>query len=407
MRRTSILSLILSLSLFAHAHALAGNWPQFRGPTGMGMTDEKNLPTEWDGKTGKNVLWKSPLPINTAPYSSPVVWGDRIFVTTTKDADPKDHHLLCFAKADGKQLWNVEVPVGLWKKGRNNGYPTPAVDGERVYAMFGTAVIVAMDLEGKEVWRHELEKYEFDVAIGGSPIVVGEDVLLLCDLPNKKDSSLIALDRKTGKVHWQASRPEARYGHSTPVLADVGGKKQLLVSAGHGLEGLDPADGKVIWSVNNDGDTSSPVFAAGLVYADSGRGGPGVAVDPSGSGDVTQTHVKWKLKGLSESLSSPVVSGDFLYRMLGERLRCFRLKDGEQVYEEKLPGADGWASPIATADGLLYFATSGKSYVVKAGEKFEIVAKNDLGDPNRASAAISDGRIYLKGEKFLWCVGKK
>ena len=211
------------------------------------------------------------------------------------------------------------------------------------------------------------------------------------------------LDRKTGKPRWQAARPGASYAHSTPVIAEVAGRRQPLVSGGRRLEGVDPADGRVIWSVKNDGDTSSPVFALGLVYADSGRGGPGVAVDPTGKGDVTKTHVKWKVRNLNESLSSAVVSGEFLYCLLGDRLRCYRLKSGEEVYEEKLPGADGWASPVATADGLLYFATAGKTHIVRAGEKFELLKTNDLGDANHASAAVAEGRIYLKGEKFL-CV---
>jgi outer membrane protein assembly factor BamB len=405
MRIAAIVLLTLTL---CPTYAQAGDWPQFRGPTGMGTTDERGLPTEWDAKSGKNVLWKSPLPANTAPYSSPVVWKDRVFVTTTKDADPKDHRVLCFDANTGKELWNVPVDPGPWKAGRNNGFPTPAVDGERVYAMFGTAVVVALDFDGKPAWRHDLEKFDFDVAIGGSPIVVGDDVLILCDLPGKKDSNLLSLDRKTGKPRWQAKRPDARYAHSTPVLADVGGgKRQLLVSGGRGFEGLNPADGTVIWTVKGDGDTSSPVAAAGLVYADGGRGGPGVAVDPTGTGDVSKTHVKWTVKDLSESLGSAVVSGDHLYRLLGDRLRCYRLKDGEELYEEKLPGADSRISPVATADGLLYFASSGKTHIVRAGEKFELIATNDLGDANPASAAVSAGRIYLKGEKFLWCVGQK
>jgi outer membrane protein assembly factor BamB len=395
------------LLVLAPVFARAADWPQFRGPTGMGTTGEKGLPLEWDGKSGKNVLWKAPLPKNTAPYSSPIVCKGQVFVTTTKDDAPKDHHVLCFDTETGKQLWDVKVDLGPWQGGRNNGYPTPAADGERVYAFFGTAVIVALDFDGKPIWRRELEKYAFDVAIGGSPVLAGEDVLLLCDFPDKKDSNLLALDRMTGKPRWQAPRPGASYAHSTPIVADVAGRRQLLVSGGRGLEGIDPDDGAVIWSVKNDGDTSSPVFASGLVYADSGRGGPGVAVDPTGKGDVTKTHVKWKVKDLNESLSSAVVSGEFLYRLLEERMRCYRLKTGEEVYEEKLPGADSWASPVATADGLLYFATAGKTHVVRAGEKFELLATNDLGDANHASAAVSEGRIYLKGEKFLWCVGTK
>src|SRR5678815_5561415 len=138
---------LAALILVCHGVAVAADWPQFRGPTGMGTTEEKGLPVEWDGKAGKNVLWKAPLPKSTAPYSSPIVWKDRVFVTTTKDETPKDHHVLCFDAVTGKQLWDVTVDIGPWQGGRNNGYPTPATDGERVYAMFGTAVIVAFDFD--------------------------------------------------------------------------------------------------------------------------------------------------------------------------------------------------------------------------------------------------------------------
>ena len=377
----------------------------------MGLTDEKGLPMTWDAK-GTNVLWKAELPKSDAPFSSPVVRGDRVFITLSKDAAPRSHHVLCFAKADGKPLWKTEVPEGPWKGGRNTGYPTPCVDGERVYVLFGSAVAAALDFDGKILWRHELKRYKFNVAMGSSPVLYGDTVVLLCE-QNDKASSLIALDKKTGEVRWEVDRPEMVFAHSTPVLAKINGSDQFLVMVSKALQGIDPASGKVLWTCEGKGDTASPACSGNLVYADGGRGGPGVCVEvpadfKPGAAPVTLKE-KWHTAPLpGDSLSSPTPVGEYVYRHLaGDRLRCYRFADGEEVYAEKIPGAATQSSAIATADGLLYFASGGTSYVVRAGPKFEVVAKNDLGDGNQASPAVSDRKLYIKGQKYLWCIGNK
>ncbi len=400
----------LSLILTAVASSIAGeSWPQFRGPTGLGYSDEINLPLKWGGAAAENILWKSPLPKSDNPYSSPIVWRDRVFVTSVRNT-PLEHHVLCFQVSDGKPLWDVTVAPGPWKlTDLRGGYgaPTPCTDGKIVFVLFGSAVIVALDFEGKLIWRKDLPRYDFDVAIGTSPILHQDTVIVNCDQLGSK-SCIIGFDKKTGEVKWEALRPDTGFAHSTPVIVSVQDKLQMLVSASGALQGLDPASGKILWRCAAQGDASSPAFGSGLVYNDSGRGGPGVCVDPTGIGDVTNTHLKWKIAQIPEGLSSPLIIGEFVYRLYNpEILRCLRLASGEQVYTERLAGVSTWASPIATADGLLYLASAGRSYVVRAGPKLEVIGESNLGEENRASAAIANGRIFLRGDKNLYCIGKK
>ncbi|MCX7044638.1 MAG: PQQ-like beta-propeller repeat protein [Candidatus Sumerlaeota bacterium] len=389
--------------------ALAGDWPQFRGPSGLGYADENNLPLTWDAKTSENVLWKVALPKNNNPYSSPIVWGDRVFSTTALN-NPLEHRVACYRASDGATLWETLVPPGPWiLKDLRGGYgaPTPCADGERVYVLFGSAVVAALDFSGKIVWRKELEKLNFDVAIGSSPILYQDTLILDCD-QTKQTSSFIAFDKRTGAVRWEAKRPDVDFSHSTPVLATVQGKPMLFVSASNALQGLDPTNGSVLWRCAAKGDASSPAFGGGLVYCDSGRGDSGVAIEPTGAGDVTKTHLKWKTAQLPEGLSSPIIVGEYLYRThIASVLKCFRLSNGEVVFSERLEGISTHASPITTPDGRIYFASAGKSVVIKAGPKLEILARNDLADPNFASPAVSGGRIFLKGTKNLFCIGKK
>ena len=401
--------------------APAGDWPQWRGPTGMGFTDEKNLPTTWGGKTAENVLWKIDLPKSHNPYSSPIVVGDHVYLTWSL-AQPLEHHVTCYQKSDGRQLWDAVVPPGKLKytDGRATySAPTPAADAQRVYAVFGSAVVAGLAAaDGKVLWRHELERISFDVCMGSSPVlypgtgtaraVAGQDTIIYLADQNDRKSSLIAFDRKSGAVKWEALRPDAQFAHSTPIVITVKGAPQLVIAASGAVQGADPAGGKIIWWCKNPGDTSSPAFGGGLVYADDGRdpSHTGVCVDPSGTGDVSATNVKWQLP-VKNDLSSPIIVGEHLYRQSSRTLQCIKLADGSPVYSEPMPGYHFWASPVATADGLLYFATAGTSYVIKAGPKFEVVAKNDLGDMHFASAAVSDGKIFLRGNKFLFCIGRK
>jgi outer membrane protein assembly factor BamB len=195
------------------------------------------------------------------------------------------------------------------------------------------------------------------------------------------------------------------------VLVDIKGKAQLLVAGAQQLQGLDPSNGDVIWwcaASGRIGDTPSPVYGGGLVYCDSGRGGQGIAVDPTGSGDVTKTHLKWRIPQVPEGFSSPIIVGDHLYRLHGpEVVKCWKLTTGEQVFGERLPGVSTAASPFATPEGRVYFASAGKSYVLKAGPQLEVLAVNDLGDGSQASPAVANGHIFLKGRRYLYCIGKK
>jgi outer membrane protein assembly factor BamB len=413
---------LAGLALFLAApSAPAADWPSWRGPTGQGVSDEKDLPLTWGGTDDANILWKVPLPgveDKATPdknQSSPIVVKGRVFITTSfwpKGVKPgeeyPEHHVTCYQAADGKQLWDRTVLPGPWKlSDLRGGYTvaTPCSDGERVYVVFGSSVIAALDFEGKIVWRKEIKPFDYDVAAGSSPIVYDDTILYQCDQVNK-EARLIALDRKTGDVKWEAKRPKQDFSHSTPVLVKVKDRVQLLVAASNALQGVDPANGKVLWWCAAQGDTVSPVYGGGLVYLDSGRGSTGVAVDPTGAGEVTKTHLKWKVSPVPEGFSSPVIVGDYVYRVHNPGiLKCWKLDNGEEAVKERLPGVSTAASPIATADGRIYFAS--KSYVVKAAAKPEILATNDLGDGGDASPAVADGRIFLKGRQYLYCVGKK
>ncbi|MHB9049905.1 MAG: PQQ-binding-like beta-propeller repeat protein [Pirellulales bacterium] len=416
-------ALVGLLSLVGSA-ACAEDWPCFRGPSGMGQTTERGLPLTWGGPTNENVLWKVPLPSTAAEgaradhnQSSPIVRGHRIFVTTVlwpagrSDKEYPEHHVTCYRTSDGKQLWDTLVPPGpWWLTDLRGGYgaSTPAADDQRVYVVFGSSVIAALDFEGRIAWRQEISGWkDIDVCLATSPVVYQDTVLMLCD-KNNKASTLTAYDSRTGKVRWEKKRPDVAFDHTTPLILPIDGKPQMLVSASNALQALDPATGEILWWCSAPGDVPMPVYGAGLVYSDSGRGGPAVAVSPTGRGDVTKTHVKWRVSQIPEGLSSAGVAGEFLYRLHNpEVLKCFKMATGEVAFTARLVGVSTMPSPVVTPEGRVYFASAGKSYVLQAGPKLEILATNDLGDPNPASAAISAGKIYLKGSRFLYCIGKK
>jgi outer membrane protein assembly factor BamB len=414
-----LLALFLTLTLALTLPA--EDWPTYRGPTGMGISTDADLPLTWGGKDGTNVLWKVPLPETTAKgkpdnnQSSPIIWKDRVFVTTAywpegrAQSEFPEQHVTCYQFKDGKQLWDTVVPVGPWKlTDLRGGYaaPTPVTDGERVYVLFGSSTLAALDFAGKIVWQKDIPDWkDFDVAIASSPVLHGGQLLLLADRNNKK-STLTAFDPATGKQLWEQKRAVG-FGHTTPVFIELDGKPRMLVGASGELQGLVPTTGERLWWVKTPGDVTSPVYANGFIYTDSGRGGPGVLVDASGKGDVTATNIKWTLKAIPEGLSSPVIVGDYLYRLHNPAtLKCVELKTGKVVYGETLAGVSTAASPIAAKDRI-YFASAGKTFVIPAGPKFEVLATNDLGEPSSASAAASAGRFVLKGGKHLFCVGTK
>ena len=402
------------------------NWPRFRGPTGLGYTVEKNLPISWGGPEGKNVFWKSPL--KGEGHASPVVWGDTVFVctaywpptVTNREEVIPEHHVACYRATDGSMAWDTLVPPGPWlrtdfRSGPGGGYAaaTPVTDGQRVYCAFGSAVLAALDFQGKIVWRTELIPYTFDVTVGSSPILYEDTVILFCAMAKPADSKVIAFDKATGKVKWQQPLTGMAFGHSTPVIIQVGGKAQMLVLASgakesaNALQSLNPASGEPLWWCRGSGDVASPAFGGGLVYFDSGRGGPGFCVDASGSADVSATHMKWTVNMVPEGLSSPTIVGKHVYRLHSQgTLKCWELETGNLVYSERLQGlSTAWASPIADPAGRLFFANGGKSYVIQAGPEFRVLATSDLGDGNHPSPAVAKSRLFIAGLKNLYCIG--
>jgi outer membrane protein assembly factor BamB len=392
--------------------ATAANWPQWRGPNCTGVTEEKGFPTTWGGKDKANILWKVELPKNEESPSSPIVWGDRVFVTTSLKDD--GHRVTCYARSGGKLLWDTPIEKGPWKKTDPRGgvcAPSPCTDGEHVFALFGTAVLAALDCsDGRIVWKRPLELTSFDVAMGSSPVLFGDTVILYSGLRNK-ESNLTAFEKKTGNAKWVLKFPQVDFGHTTPAFATIGGKTQLIVSVNRrsaGIIGVDPAKGELLWSAPGDGETASPAIGSGVVYCDSARGGGGYAVDLAKIGDAKEVPNKWKLASVNMDLSSALIAGECLYRLGGGGwLNCLKLENGEKLYSQKLDGAHSWVSPVLTGDDLIYFASAGKSYVIESGPAFKVVATNDLGDAIHASPAFSDGMIFLKGRKNLYCIGKK
>ncbi len=419
------------LSIVALPVVAGENWPGWRGPTGMGISDETGLPLTWGGKDNANVLWKAPLlPSDNVKrdqnQSSPIVCGERVIVTVSywpegvSQKQYPEHHVLAFHRDDGRKLWDVTVAPGPWKlSDLRGGYtaPTPACDGERIYVAFGSAVVAALDLHGKQLWRNEIRPHDLDVAWGASPIVFRDTVIITCDeTAGRKASFVVAFDAKTGAVRWKTPRPDAGWAHSTPLLAKVRGKLELLTATSNGPQALDPATGEPIWTYRGKvrlGDTVTPVYHDGLVYVDSGRGGGlgpiGIAVDATGTGDISNMPPRWQVKTQGEAFSSPLVVGDLMYRVRSPGvLTCRKWATGAEVYQSaRLEGLDHAVSPVATADGRIYCASAGRSYVVKSGPTFELLGSSDLGDPSKASPAVAAGRLYLKGGRYLYCIGKR
>jgi outer membrane protein assembly factor BamB len=428
MIRAPAFVLLCALAAAALAPLRAENWPQFRGPTGLGTTQEENLPLSWGGPDGAGVLWKSPLV--GEGHASPIVWNDHVFVSTARwPAEVKDrtktipeHHVLAYRASDGTLLWDTRVAPGPWlrddfRSGPGGGYaaPTPCTDGERVFAAFGSSVLAALDFAGQVRWRKEIVPHTFDVTFGSSPILFGDTVILLLAMAKKEDSRVVAFEKASGEVRWETRLPGTGFGHSTPVIIDVKGKPQMVIVASgmsttaDAIQSFDPASGKRLWWCQGAGDAASPAFGSGILYADSGRGSPGWGIDPTGAGDVTATHVRWKVPQVPEGIGSPIIVGEHVYRLHDPGiLKCWKAASGEPVYAKRLEGlTTTWASPIADRSGRIYFASAGRSVVIQAGPEPTILATNDLGDPNHASAAVAGAKIYLVGTKAVTCVGRK
>jgi outer membrane protein assembly factor BamB len=410
------LRLLMAVSVVAALVGLveAGNWPRFRGPNGSGVADDKGIPVKW---TDKDFAWKTPLP--GAGNSSPVVWGDRVFLQSAS-TDGKERYLLCLDAGDGQVIWRKTVPGSRAKTHDKNTFAssTPATDGERVYALFwdGTAVaLYAFDFKGNELWKHDVGSYTSQHGAGASPIVHDGKVILLND--HDKGAALVALDAATGKPAWAVKRDHYRACYTTPFLLERPNRKpELIVGTTTGITAYNPDRGEKLWQYDWPFDNTplrmvaSPVHGSGLIFANSGDGGGArhaVAVHPGDSQTNAKPALAWELKKGTPYVPCYLPHGEHLFWVNdGGIAGCSAAKTGEEVWSERL-GGNVTASPLLI-DGKVYAINeSGDVYVFPAAAKFELLAKNALGEPVLATPAVANGRLFVRGGKHLFCVGNR
>jgi outer membrane protein assembly factor BamB len=409
-------SLLLLLALVLPA--TAANWPAWRGPQGDGHSAEKDLPLKWDRT--ENVRWKVALP--GGGNSSPIIWGDRIFLTQATDKG-RHRSVMCFAKADGKLLWKKETAYDANEPTHaTNPYcsASPVTDGERVVASLGSAGMVCYDFTGKELWRKDLGKLHHIWGNASSPILYGNLAILWCG-PGERQF-LLAVNKKTGRTVWQHDEPGGHFGTDskhwlgswcTPLVIRVKDHDELIVAVPEKVKGFDPQTGKELWSCAGLGKLvyTSPVYAQGVVVVMSGYGGPALAVRAGGKGDVTQTHRLWRhTQRITQRIGSPVIVGDHVY-LVNENgtAQCFELKTGKELWKNARLQGKFWGSLVAAGDRLYIANWEGNTFVLAARPKFELLAKNPLGTGEKilSSIAVSDGELFIRSYEHLWCIGAK
>src|SRR5687768_14788545 len=382
-------------------------WSRWRGPSGQGIVKSGKYTDKWSPT--EHVKWKSAVP--GRGHSSPIVWGDRIFLTTEYDEGAR-LSMLAFNRTTGKQLWETFVPT----KGVEHVYPknsrasaTAVTDGKLVYASFGTHGIAAFDFNGKLAWHTPVGQLNNYHGSAGSPILHNGRIILYQDHRGTEStgSFVAAYDKTTGKEVWKTPRVETT-GWGTPIVIRAGDREELIVSSQRKVYAYDPATGKELWTVG--GLTfeviPTPVVAEGLVICSSGRQGPTIAIRPGGSGDVTQTHVAWSSPKGSPFVPSGVVVDSILYLVndIQSVLTAHDVKTGEVLYQGRLGVAkkEGFsASPIAF-DGKVFFTNDdGETFVLKAGREFNLLHVNQLGEQTLASPALVDGKWYFRTASSL------
>lgn len=383
------------------------NWPQFRGPTAEGIVVDSRFPLEWDAT--KNVRWKTSLP--GPGNSSPIVWGDRLFVTAAS-ADGKDRWLICYSTDDGRMLWQHAAPISTAKLEtlyQKNTFAsgTAVTDGERVVAVFGNSGMVCCDFAGKELWRHDLGAFPTMHGPGTTPVIYGDKVIFIQD-QTVGDSVFVALDKHDGRLIWKQKRPSGACW-STPILIRAGDRDELLYNGSHFVASYNPDTGDELWRCSGPSRESvpMPVIGGGLIYSTSGRNGPMLAIRPGGEGDVTATNTVWSLPRGGPHVPTPcyVAGRLFMVNDVGVAT-CLDAATGKMVWQQRLPGRFSM-SVLSAGDKLVATSESGATYILKAGDRFEQLALNDLGETTLATPAIIGGRIYFRTAENLICVGEK
>ncbi len=396
-------------------HLAAEDWPEFRGPTGQGLSNAKDLPVRWSAT--ENVAWKVALP--GAGWSSPVLVNDRLYITTATTAEGTKSltlNVLCLSARDGKSLWSTEVfhPQDGSSLHRKNGYasPTPIVRDGRLYAHFGHLGTACLNLDGRVLWRQTSLNYPSMHGNGGSPALTADSLIFSCDGVTKPE--VVALDKNTGEVRWRSPRHNdpvpKKFSFSTPLLITHNGRPELISPGAGGTYAYDPATGRLLWKVSTGNGFSvvpRPVFAHGLLFVNTDYDFPKLfAIRPGGEGDVTASHLAWQTGRGAPSTPSALVVGEEVYFVSDAGVAtCANAKTGEVLWNERLGG--GFSASPVFGDGRIYFQNEeGVGYVVKAGPRFELLAKNELGERTLASYAVADRALFIRTAENLFKIGK-
>lgn len=427
MRRLKILLIALLLGLMTHHSLSAENWPCWRGPRGDGTSTESNAPIRWDAASGKNIVWKVNVPGDG--HASPIVWDDRLFLSTCFE-ETQQRALLCLDANTGSELWRTEVlnaPLETLHNLNSYASGTPATDGELVYVAYlkvdgktvpapnvgaprditpGRIILTAVDFDGRKRWQVDAGEFISAHGFCSCPVLYKDLVIINGD--HDGDGYLAAFDKGTGREIWRTRRDHGIRSYVTPIVRNVDGQDQLVLSGSGHVAAFDPSDGEMIWKV--EGPTEQ--FVASMVF-DGQRfimaaGFPThhvLAIRPDGSGDVTDSHVAWHVdKYVRCYVPSPVLIGRRLF-VADDRgtANCFDSTDGTRIWQGRLAGA--FSASLVATDRFVYFLSSdGVTKIVSPSDELEVIAENSLGERCHASPAISNGRLYIRGEDHLYCI---
>lgn len=416
---------LLVLLYFVSITLLGENWPGWRGPSGDGISSEKSVPTQWSGT--ENIAWKISIP--GKGHSSPIIWGDKIFLTTCLP-DREERELLCLDRLSGKTIWSqvvLESPLESIHQLNSRASGTPAADGKQVYVTFmravgdevpapnvgalrlitpGKIVVAAYDFNGKLNWKTEVGDFLSAHGFSTCPVLFKDLVIINGD--HDGNGYIVALDRKTGEERWRTARENNTRSYVTPIIREIEGRTQMILSGSLSVASYDPDNGKQHWFIN--GPTEQ--FVASMVYNGEHLFITGgyperhiLAIRPDGQGDVTDTHITWRTTRGAAYVPAPIIAGPYLLVVADSGIAsCFEANTGKRLWMERLHG--GHSSSPVSADGHVYFVSDqGVTTVIRPGPEFEIIAKNEIGETVSSSPAISQGQIFIRSHKHLYCIG--
>ena len=382
-------------------------WSRWRGPGGQGIATGSGYPDTWSDT--QNVRWRSPVP--GRGHSSPIVWADRIFLTTAYNDGRVA--VVAFRRSDGRLLWEAvgpdRTPERIHQK-NSHASATPTTDGTLVFASFGNKGAMAVDFDGRIVWHRSLGTFDNYHGTAGSPLLYRDRLILFQD--HAGGGFVTALDARTGRTLWRTSRP-GTVGWSTPIAIHTGQRDEIVVSSQQRVHAYAPDTGRELWIANGNlfEVIPTPVVGHGLVFCTSGRAGPTLAIRPGGSGDVTATHIAWQSPRGSPFVPSPLLYGDYLYTLndMASIATSFEAATGKTVWQGRLGVAtrEGFSASPVGVDGKVFFTNDdGETFVVRAGPTFDLLHVNRLNARVLASPALVDGRWYFRTEGELLAIGR-